>query len=517
MSVPGDALDHAEPARNALIDVDLLIVGGGINGAGIARDASGRGLRVCLVEQDDLASHTSSASTKLIHGGLRYLEQYELRLVREALAERERLLAIAPHIIRPQRFVLPYVEGLRPRWLLRLGLFVYDHAGGREKLAASQSLDLAGTPLGAPLRPGMTTGFEYSDCRVDDARLVVLNALDAAERGAQVLTRTRLLTARAADSGWLAVCEDRASGARRAIRARALVNATGAWAGSVLGDALGLASPERLRLVKGSHLVVRRLYDGDHAYLLQSPDRRVVFTIPYEDEYTLIGTTDVPFEGDPARVTVDEAEVRYLCDCVSRFFRKPVSAADIAWQYAGVRALHDSGDAAAQSVSRDYRLELEHGDAGAPVLSVFGGKITTYRRLAEHALAQLLPALGCKDLEPWTDQEPLPGGDLPEADSARFLAHALTRWDGLPPVLLTRLARLYGTRMARILGAARSVADLGEDFGGGLSVAEVRYLYRVEWARTAEDILWRRTKTGLHGADAARVASSLAGLAAQGA
>jgi len=467
---------------------------------------------VCLVEQDDLAAHTSSASTKLIHGGLRYLEQYELRLVREALAERERLLAIAPHIIRPQRFVLPYVEGLRPRWLLRLGLFVYDHAGGREKLAASQGLDLAGTPLGAPLKAGMTTGFEYSDCWVDDARLVVLNALDAAERGARVLTRTRLLTARASDGGWLAVCAARGDGARTAIRARAIVNATGAWARSVLGGALGLDSPEQLRLVKGSHLVVRRLYDGDHAYLLQGPDRRVVFAIPYEGDYTLIGTTDVPFEGDPARVTVDDAEVQYLCDCVGRFFRQPVGPADIVWRYAGVRALHDSGAASAQAVSRDYRLDLEHGEGGAPVLSVFGGKITTYRRLAENALAQLLPALGLQDLEPWTDQEALPGGDLPGGDSATFLAHALARWDGLPPALIARLARLYGTRMARILGAARTTDALGEDLGGGLTTAEVQYLAREEWARTADDILWRRTKTGLHGADAARVASVLAAL-----
>jgi glycerol-3-phosphate dehydrogenase len=497
-------------ADGALTDVDLLVVGGGINGAGIARDAVGRGLRVCLVEQDDLAAHTSSASTKLIHGGLRYLEQYELRLVREALAERERLLAIAPHIIRPQRFVLPYVEGLRPRWLLRLGLFVYDHAGGREKLAASQSLNLAGTPLGAPLKAGMTTGFEYSDCWVDDARLVVLNALDAAERGASVRTRTRLLSARPADGGWLAICAARSDGARTAIRARAIVNATGAWARTLLGEALGLDSPQHLRLVKGSHLVVRRLYEGDHAYLLQSPDRRVVFTIPYEDDFTLVGTTDVPFDGDPARISVDDAEVAYLCDCVGRFFARPLSQADIVWRYAGVRALHASGAASAQTESRDYRLELEHAEGGAPVLSVFGGKITTYRRLAENALALLLPALGMDERTAWTDQEPLPGGDLPQADSATFLAHALARWNGLPPALVARLARLYGTRMARIVGAARTPEALGEDLGGGLTTAEVHYLAREEWAQTAEDILWRRTKAGLHGADAARVTLALA-------
>lgn len=497
-----------------MTDVDLLVVGGGINGSGIARDAAGRGLSVCLVEQDDLASHTSSASTKLIHGGLRYLEQYELRLVREALAERERLLAIAPHLIRPQRFVLPYVEGLRPRWLLRLGLFVYDHAGGREKLAASRSLDLAGTPLGAPLQAGMQTGFEYSDCWVDDARLVVLNAKDAAERGARILTRTRLVSARREGPSWLAHCEDRSTGRRITMRARALVNAAGAWAGSLPGTALGIESPVSLRLVKGSHLVFPQLYEGDHAYLLQSPDRRVVFTIPYEGRYTLVGTTDVPFDGDPSQVGVDEDEVDYLCRCVSRFFRTPLDPADIIWRYAGVRALYGSGDAAAQTVSRDYHLSLSAADAGAPLLSVFGGKITTYRRLAEAALEQLLPALGLRDLAPWTADTALPGGDLPHGDFARFAAHAIDRWQGLPTTLVERLARLYGTRMSRILGAARHPADLGDAYGAGLTQAEVDYLVREEWAREAEDILWRRTKTGLHGANAEGVRRRLSALAA---
>jgi glycerol-3-phosphate dehydrogenase len=489
--------------------VDLLVVGGGINGAGIARDAAGRGLSVCLVEQDDLASHTSSASTKLIHGGLRYLEQYELRLVREALEERERLLAIAPHLIRPQRFVLPYVEGLRPRWLLRLGLFVYDHAGGREKLAASRSVDLAGTPLGEPLQAGMQTGFEYSDCAVDDARLVLLNAKDAAERGAQVLTRTRLLAARPQGREWLATLEDRRSGRTFTIAARAIVNAAGAWAGGLPGSALGRPAQGRLRLVKGSHLVFPQLYEGDHAYLLQSPDKRVVFTIPYEGRYTLVGTTDAPFEGDPTQVEASEPEVDYLCACVSRFFRRPLQAQDIVWRYAGVRALHGSGDAAAQAVSRDYHLELSTDEGCAPLLSVFGGKITTYRRLAEAALDRLLPALGCRDLEAWTADTALPGGDLPGADLARFTEHALERWASLPPTLVTRLARCYGTRMARILGAARALSDLGETFGADLTRAEVDYLVREEWACTAEDILWRRTKAGLHGADAARLASAL--------
>lgn len=491
-------------------DFDLLIIGGGINGAGIARDAAGRGLRVCLVEQDDLASHTSSASTKLIHGGLRYLEQREFRLVREALAERERLLAIAPHIIRPQRFVLPYVEGLRPRWLLRLGLFVYDHAGGRERLAASRSVDLRGTPLGAPLKSAIHTGFEYSDCWVDDARLVVLNAVDAARRGARVMTRMRLVTAQPEDGGWLVTCVDRRTGGQMQLRARALVNAAGAWVSNVLSQCLGVTSRQQLRLVKGSHLVVRRQYDGDQAYLLQSPDRRIVFAIPYEQDFTLIGTTDLPFAADPGRVQIDPEEVRYLCDCVNQFFRQPVTPDQVVWSYAGVRALHDEGgEDAAQNVSRDYALELVRAAGGATVLSVFGGKITTYRCLAEAALEKLLPALGMKDLPPWTDREHLPGGDLPQADLALFTRHAIARWPGLPAALVTRLAGHYGTRMAQVLNGARVPGDLGEDFGGGLTRAEVDYLVREEWALCADDILWRRTKLGLHGASRERLVALL--------
>ncbi len=325
---------------------DLLIIGGGVNGAGIARDAAGRGLSVCLVEQDDLAAHTSSASTKLIHGGLRYLEQGELRLVREALAERERLLAIAPHIVRPLRFVLPYIDGLRPRWLLRLGLFVYDHAGGRDKLAASSSTRLAGTPLGAPLRDGISDGFEYSDCAVDDSRLVVLNALDAAERGAHILTRQRVVAIEGSAPGWRITIEDRPTGARRVLRARALINASGAWVNDLLGLA-GLAPRQHLRLVKGSHLILKRQYVGEHAYLLQSPDRRVVFAIPWEDRYTLVGTTDVPFHGDPARVGIDGAEQDYLLSILNRFLRQPATAADVVSSYSGVRPLYDDGSATA--------------------------------------------------------------------------------------------------------------------------------------------------------------------------
>jgi len=477
---------------------DVLVIGGGINGAGIARDAAGRGLRVCLVEQDDLAAHTSSASTKLIHGGLRYLEHGELRLVRESLAERERLLAIAPHIVKPLRFVLPYVDGLRPRWLLRLGLFVYDHAGGRERLAASASTRFAGTPLGEPLRADLTDGFAYSDCWVEDSRLVILNALDAAERGAAILTQTRVTHGEVVDGLWSITCEQRDTGRPLLLRARTLVNATGAWVNELLGM-LEIAPRQQVRLVKGSHLVLHRQFEGEHAYLLQSPDRRVVFAIPFEQHYTLVGTTDIPFTGDPAQVTIDVAERDYLLGCVNRFFRRQVSPADIAGSYAGVRPLFDDGSrGAAQQVSRDYHLELQQTPAGAPVLTVYGGKITTYRKLAEAALPLLLQQLGQEQDEgDWTADETLPGGDFPSADLQLFSAHALHRWPELPPNLILRLARLYGTRMAHILGDARRMEDLGVRFGEELTLAEVRYLVAKEWARSAADILWRRTRLGL--------------------
>jgi glycerol-3-phosphate dehydrogenase len=485
----------ADEAMDAAV-YDLLVIGGGINGAGIARDAAGRGLSVCLVERDDLAAHTSSASTKLIHGGLRYLEHGELRLVREALAERERLLAIAPHIVRPLRFVLPYVDGLRPRWLLRLGLFVYDHAGGREKLAVSSSTPLIGNALGAPLRDGIHDGFEYSDCAVDDSRLVLVNALDAQARGARILPRTEFLGAVADPAGWCATLQHQ-DGTRRPLRARALVNASGAWVNDLLGRC-GIEPRQRLRLVKGSHLILRRQYEGEHAYLLQSPDGRVVFAIPYEGQFTLVGTTDVPYAGDPGHVAIDAAETGYLLDCLNRFLRHPASAADIVATYAGVRPLYDDGSAqAAQNVSRDYHLELQRNPAGTPLLSVYGGKITTYRRLAESALELLLPALALPVGDTWTDQQPLPGGDIPGSDIGGFMQRACLRWPALPPLLVRRLARTYGTQMARLLGDARQMQDLGRDYGGGLTDAEVRYLVVHEWARSAEDVLWRRTRLGL--------------------
>ena len=475
---------------------DLLIIGGGINGAGIARDAAGRSLRVCLVEQDDLAAHTSSASTKLIHGGLRYLEHGELRLVREALAERERLLAIAPHIIKPLRFVLPYVDGLRPRWLLRLGLFVYDHAGGREKLAASSSTALTGTLLGEPLRAQFTDGFEYSDCWVDDSRLVVLNCLDAAEHGATILTQTQVVAAQVQDAVWSIRCVQRRDGKALTLRARALVNAAGAWVNDVLGR-LDVVPRQQLRMVKGSHLILRRQFAGAHAYLLQSPDRRVVFAIPYEEHYTLIGTTDIAFTGDPAQVSIEATERDYLLDCVNRFFHRHVTAADIVASYSGVRPLFDDGShGAAQQVSRDYHLELQRNGTGPAVLTVYGGKITTYRRLAEAALDLLQAELGLS-AEQWTAAEALPGGDIPQGDLQRFTAGALQRWPGLPPTLLCRLARHYGTRMAHILGNAQRLEDLGQCFGHDLTLAECRYLVTTEWAGSAADILWRRTRLGI--------------------
>jgi glycerol-3-phosphate dehydrogenase len=478
----------------ATTEFDLVVVGGGINGAGIAREAAGRDLRVCLIEQHDLAAHTSSASTKLIHGGLRYLEHGELRLVREALTERERLLAMAPHIIRPMRFVLPYVDGLRPRWLLRLGLFVYDHVGAREKLAASASVKLEGTALGEPLKSELRDGFEYTDCWVDDSRLVILNVLDAAEHGAAVHTRTALESARDIGGVWEIHCREADSNATQVIRARALVNATGAWVNEVL-RAIAIPARQQLRLVQGSHLILRQLYAGDHAYLLQSPDQRVVFMIPYQGQYTLVGTTDVPYTGDPARPVISEGERDYLLACINQFLRQPVGIADIRGSYSGVRPLYDSGEDAAQKVSRDYHLELQRGPADAPVLSVYGGKITTYRRLAEHAMTLLSPALGLQP-ESWTATEPLPGGDVPGGQMPQFLAHCLQRWPELPPTLVNRLAHAYGTRIASLLGDARSMRALGRDFGAALTAAEVRYLVRNEWARSADDILWRRTRLG---------------------
>jgi len=476
--------------------IDLLIVGGGINGCGIARDAAGRGLSVTLVEQDDLASHTSSASTKLIHGGLRYLEYREFRLVREALAERERLLAIAPHIIWPLRFVLPHGGDMRPAWLLRLGLLIYDNLGGRRQLPASKALRFDGTGLGAGLKPAIKRGFAYSDCWVEDSRLVALNAVDAAEHGASIRTRTRFLGAQRTGSVWEADIIDSSSGARETIRARRLVNAAGPWVGDVIAGTRR-NTPAKVRLVKGSHIVVPRLYEGDHAYLLQNDDRRVVFTIPYEQEFTLIGTTDVAWTGDASGVAIDPEETRYLCACVTSWLARPVTPADVVWSFAGVRSLYDDGAEDASAVTRDYVLERDGEGDVAPLLSIFGGKITTYRRLAEHALEKL--GIGGTS---WTAAAPLPGGDM-QGGFEPWLTQFQARHAWLPAKLARRLACAYGTRAERVLGGATCLRDLGEDLGGGLTEAELAYLVAHEFARSPQDVLWRRSKLGLHAPRAA--------------
>ncbi|MCC7426080.1 MAG: glycerol-3-phosphate dehydrogenase [Alphaproteobacteria bacterium] len=476
-------------------DYDLLVVGGGINGAGIARDAAGRGLRVLLVEKGDLGGATSSASSKLIHGGLRYLEFYEFRLVREALAEREVLLSLAPHIIWPMRFVLPHRPEMRPRWMIRAGLFLYDHLARRRSLPGTESLDFASHPYGQPLSSRLAHGFAYSDCWVEDARLVVLNARDAARRGATIRVGTALAEARREGGRWVArlALDD---GGTETVAVRALVNAAGPWVMGVL-DAAGAKPRERIRLTKGSHIVVPRLYEGEQAYILQTDDKRVVFVIPYEGRFSLIGTTDVPYDGDPAAAAIDAAETEYLCAEVSRQFRAPVSPGQVVWSYAGVRPLHDDGAVAAAAVTRDYAFDLDAPAGEAPALSVFGGKITTYRRLAEHAMQKLAPLLGAGTTS-WTGREPLPGGDLGGLGFDAWLAEMARQYGWLPAPLLRRLARAYGSELPALLGDARAMADMGEDLGGGLTAREIAWLMSEEWARTAEDMLWRRSKLGLH-------------------
>lgn len=476
---------------------DLLIIGGGINGAGIARDAAGRGLRVLLVERDDLANGTSSRSSKLVHGGLRYLEQYEFRLVREALAEREVLLSIAPHVTRPLTFVLPHDSGLRPAWMIRAGLFLYDHLAKRSRLPGSRSLDLGRAPEGKPLKPVFRRGFAYSDCWVDDSRLVVLNAIDAHERGAVIRPRCRFLSATPENGLWAARIRP-VGNEPETVLARVLVNAAGPWVEQVLHDGLHLPRPRNLRLVKGSHIVVPRLYPGEQAYILQNPDRRVVFVIPFEQRFTLIGTTDIPFDGDPAQVAISAEETAYLCDAASRFLTIPVRPAEVAWAYSGVRPLYDDASADPSTITRDYVFDIMAGEGGPPVLSVFGGKITTYRRLAEHALAKLRPLLPAHN-GPWTSHAPLPGGDVPGGDCTAFAATLQSGAPWLPAELARRLARTYGTRAERLLQGASGLADLGRDLGAGLTEREVAYLVEHEWARTADDILWRRSKLGLAG------------------
>ncbi len=500
-------------------EVDLFIIGGGVNGCGIARDAAGRGLSVALAEKGDLAQATSSASTKLFHGGLRYLEYFEFRLVREALEERETLLVAMPHISWPMRFVLPWdpqmrfedttptgrilawtmpwLRGRRPAWLIRLGLFLYDTLGGRRILPGTRRLDLTQDAAGAPLKPGFRRAWEYSDCWAQDSRLVALNARDAAMRGARVMTRTRVTEARREGGQWLIRCEGQQG--PQVWRARALVNAGGPWVAGILRDIIHVDSHEGVRLVRGSHIVTRRLFDHDRCYFFQGVDGRIIFAIPYEEDFTLIGTTDMDHHGPPEEARCTDAERDYLCAFASRYFAQPVTPADVVWTYSGVRPLYDDGAKSATPATRDYVLSLDAD--GAPLLSVFGGKITTYRRLAEAALVRLAPffpqAGGA-----WTARVPLPGGDFPH-DGAAALVQALQvgrpwlgdRW-------ARRLVRTYGTDAARILGDARSPADLGRDFGATLTEAEVRWLMEHEFARTADDVLWRRTRLGLRMAEA---------------
>ena len=478
---------------------DLLVVGGGINGAGIARDAAGRGLSVTLVEKADLACATSSASSKLIHGGLRYLEHFEFRLVAEALAEREILLRIAGHLTWPTRFIAPHVPELRPRWMIRTGLFLYDHLARRSLLPGSQAVRLDRPPYASGLRPELKHGFLFSDCRVDDARLVVVNALDAAARGARVLVNTELLSARRAFGVWQARLS---SG--ETIQARAVVNAAGPWVKDVLNGHLGESTRDSVRLVKGSHIVLPRLYQGEHAFILQNDDRRVVFMIPFEERFTLVGTTDVDYAGDPAAPAASDAEVDYLCRALGRYLARTPGASEVLWRYSGVRPLYDDGSVDPSAITRDYTLRVDDQDGAAPVLSVFGGKITTYRRLAEFALEKLAPYF--PGMRPaWTAKSALPGSGFSTREAAK---RAITdRYRRLPPGVIEGVFRRHGTLAAEVLGDG----ELGEDYGAGLTERELVYFKEREWARSAEDVLWRRTKCGLHMTEAerARVAQVL--------
>ena len=481
--------------------VDLVVIGGGINGAGITRDAAGRGLSVILCEKDDLAQGTSSRSGKLIHGGLRYLEYYEFRLVREALIEREVLLNAAPHIVWPMRFVLPHSPEQRPAWLVRLGLFLYDHLGGRRKLPGCRNIDLRRDPEGKPIRPEFVRAFEYSDCWVDDARLVSLNALDAKERGAIVMTRTAATAARRVNGGW-EVEFTAADGTQSKVRAKAIANAAGPWVENVINGVAGSNSPRRVRLVKGSHIIVPKFWEGPQAYLFQNDDKRVIFVNPYEGDMALIGTTDIPYEGRAEDVAIDESETVYLLTATNRYLKTPIARDAVIHAFAGVRPLYDDNAENPSAVTRDYVFDVT---GEPPMLSVFGGKITTYRKLAEHALEKLKPIF--PDMAgAWTATAPLPGGDMPGADFERFLGQLQTAQPWLPEELARHYARLYGTRTTVLLNGARDLSGLGRHFGGLLYQAEIDYLRKAEWARTAEDVLDRRTKHGLHITPEQRVA-----------
>jgi D-erythritol 1-phosphate dehydrogenase len=471
---------------------DLLVIGGGINGAGIARDAAGRGLSVVLAEKADLAAATSSASSKLIHGGLRYLEQYEFRLVAEALAEREVMLRIAGHLTWPTRFVMPHVPELRPRWMIRVGIFLYDHLARRSLLPGSRAVRLDRPPYGSGLRPELKHGFVFSDCRVDDARLVVTNALDARSRGARILVGVECASARRAGGLWHAQLSN-----GETLQARAVVNAAGPWVKQVLNQDLGQSTRDSIRLVKGSHIVLPRLYEGAHAFILQNDDRRVVFMIPYEDRFTLVGTTDVDYEGDAGAASASDAEVEYLCRAAGRYLARPPNPADVLWRYAGVRPLYDDGSQDPSAITRDYTLRVDDVDGAAPVLSVFGGKITTYRRLAETALDKLAPYFPAMKAA-WTSERPLPGSDFTERETAK--RELQQRYPQVAPNVLQGVFRRHGTLGAQVLGDGR----LGEYYGAGLTERELGYLMEREWARTTDDVLWRRTKCGLRMTEAQR-------------
>ncbi len=475
---------------------DLFVIGGGINGCGIARDAAGRGYSVALAEMNDFASGTSSGATKLIHGGLRYLEHYEFRLVREALMEREVLWAMAPHVIWPLRFVLPYQKGgVRPAWLIRLGLFLYDNLGGRKLLPATKTLDLKTDPAGKPLKPVFGKAFEYSDGWVDDARMVVLNARDAANKGAMIMSRAKVVSARRENGVWLIEVRNETSGITTSHRARMLVNAGGPWVDHVLSGAVGRNNVHNVRLVQGSHIIVRKKFEDVRAYFFQNPDNRIFFAIPYEQDFTLIGTTDRDFPGDPKDVRISAEEIGYLCQAASEYFAEPVTTDDIVWTYSAVRPLYDDGASKAQEATRDYVLKMDDAD-GAPLLNVFGGKLTTYRRLSEHALEKIGEAIGGKG-GPWTGKSHLPGGDFPVTGASEEERRLISAYPFLTHRHASRMIKCYGTDARAILGDAKSVEGLGRHFGGSLYEAEVRWSIEKEWAQTAEDVLWRRTKQGL--------------------
>lgn len=479
-------------------EVDVVVIGGGVNGCGIARDLAGRGLSVVLCEKDDLACATSSASTKLIHGGLRYLEHYEFRLVRDALREREVLLKAAPHIIWPLNFILPHHRKLRPWWMIRAGLFLYDHLGGRKILPKSRSHYLPGTLLGQPLKAEFRRGFSYADCWVEDTRLVVLNAIDAHEKGAEILTRTECinLDRLPKQDMWAVTMQDNNTDEKFRVHARLVVNASGPWVNKTLGLVGADVAKHKVRWVKGSHIIVPRMYQGEHAYILQNEDKRIVFAIPYEKKFTLVGTTDVEYTGDIEEVRISVDEVEYLCKAASRFFRHPLKPEQVEWTYSGVRPLLDDGEGDASSVTRDYLLEMDDYK-GVPLLSIFGGKITTFRKLSEQA-GDMVAAQLKKGGKAWTHNAPLPGAEGGASNTETFQKTLRREYAWLPDALAQRLSRAYGSRVREILRGAKRLADLGEHMGESVYEAEIKYLVTREWAQTLEDILWRRSKLGLH-------------------